>query len=244
MRRAAHLLSAHATRWAAATEAGLGPATWSWARALTSSAPCAAASAADAAAPPARTTTTTTLVWPPPGGGVLDGVRALPDEDQAAPATPSTTTRRPAGQAGRPPRPLRAASAPAATTAARRPFPHLASADEVAAILSAAACDDVRAVDASARCTFTDHMVFATARSQRHAAMAAEAVAHTLSQKPDRPPGFAPAVEGDPASDAWLLVDAGSVIAHIFVGADVRAEYDVETLWAAGGGESEKQGQL
>lgn len=232
MRRAAHSLACHAARWGAGAESGHCPTITAWARSLATSPRAASTSSAMGAA--AGPTSSTTLVWPPPAG-VLDGV-VMPEDSPAKPGTSTTTTHRPAGHPGRPPRPMRVVDSP---PAARRPFPYLASPAEVESILSAAACDDVRTVDASGRCTFTDHMVFATARSQRHAAMAAEAVAHTLSQKQqthDHKPALTPSVEGDPGSDAWLLVDAGSVIAHIFVGADVRAEYDVEALWDGGSG--------
>lgn len=48
-------------------------------------------------------------------------------------------------------------------------------------------------------------------------------------------PGVSPAVEGlgSAASENtdWLLVDCGSVVAHVFEGA-ARKEYNLESLWA------------
>ncbi len=50
-------------------------------------------------------------------------------------------------------------------------------------------------------------------------------------------PGKAPAVEGLGMSAAdnsdWLVVDSGSVVAHVFEG-DARARYDIEGLWGDG----------
>jgi len=247
------------------------PAPLPWRR-LASYTPSSADASSAAAAAAAAAATSSTLVWPPPpeafrDGGVLDGLRkALTDERESGatlpslpsppPPSPSTTTR-PAGQAGRasPVRPPPAVPA----LSAHRPYARIIAADEVAAILAAAACDDVSLVDgldSAAGCTFTEAMVFGTARSTRHAAMAAEAVVHELKQRiataaasaslggGGHPPALSPVVEGDPGMDAWLLVDAGSVIAHVFVGADVRAAYDVESLWRNVGARGEEEEEI
>jgi ribosomal silencing factor RsfS len=48
-------------------------------------------------------------------------------------------------------------------------------------------------------------------------------------------PGKAPSVEGLGSNayenSEWLVVDAGSVVAHVFE-EDARREYDIEGLWA------------
>ena len=257
MQRTARLLLAAAARAAGPTAASPGPsATLPWPRfasALTSSPPPETSPSASAAA--ASAATSSPLVWPPPPeafceGGALDGLRkTLTGEEEerseggaaaAASPLPLPSSTRPAGQAGRalvsrpPP--------PTATPLLRRPYARIISAAEVASILTAAACDDVTSLDGldtQAGCTFTEAMVFATARSTRHAAMATQALVHDLKQRiaaSTVPVPLNPVVEGYPASDAWRLVDAGSVIAHVFVGADVRAAYDVESLWRTGGG--------
>jgi len=200
------------------------------------------------------TATSSTLVWPPPAeafrdGGALDGLRkALTgggEGEGVAPSPsplrppPSSFSARPAGQAGRALAP--APPPPPPTALLRRPYARIIAPADVAAILNAAACDDVATLDgldARADCTFTEAMVFATARSTRHAAMAAEAVVHDLKERiaaSPTPVPLQPVVEGEAGTDAWLLVDAGSVIAHVFVGPDVRAAYDVESLWRGGG---------
>ena len=112
--------------------------------------------------------------------------------------------------------------------------PTLATATEIAAWLTAAKCDDVAALDVAPACAFADAFVLATARSARHASMAADAVAHALKERategghPTPPP-----VEGAPGDD-WLLVDGGRVLAHVFV-ADARDRYGLDRLWGKGG---------
>lgn len=151
----------------------------------------------------------------------------------------------------RPPSPLlppSAAAAPPDAPFEARPPPlrraitpttSLAEPSEVAAWLTAAKCDDVASLDVGTACPFAASMVFATARSTRHAVMAAEAVAHKLKERAvaagaDAPPP----VEGDAGSD-WLLVDAGAVLAHVFVG-EARERIGLERLWS--GQEEEEEG--
>ena len=138
-----------------------------------------------------------------------------------------------------------AADAPPAPPNAPRPGVHrstvpttsLATPDDVAAWLTAAKCDDVATLFVSGRCAFADSMVVATARSGRHALMAAEAVAFQLKERAaaagvDAPPP----VEGAGEHDAdWLLVDAGATLAHVFAGGEARDRYGLERLWGEGG---------
>lgn len=118
------------------------------------------------------------------------------------------------------------------------PTTSLASASDVATWLTAAKCDDVATVPVAGRCAFADAMVIATARSGRHALMAAEAVAHHLKERAaaagvDAPPP----VEGAGELDAdWLLVDAGATLAHVFASGEARDRYGLERLWGEGGG--------
>ena len=138
-----------------------------------------------------------------------------------------------------------AAAAPPAPPNAPRPGVHrstvpttsLATPDDVATWLTAAKCDDVAMLSVSGRCAFADAMVVATARSGRHALMAAEAVAFQLKERAaaagvDAPPP----VEGAGEHDAdWLLVDAGATLAHVFAGGEARDRYGLERLWGEGG---------
>ena len=53
----------------------------------------------------------------------------------------------------------------------------------------------------------------------------------------------AAAVEGEPGASDWLLVDLGTVVAHVFSSAEAREHYALESLWGEGGGEVEMGGE-
>lgn len=124
------------------------------------------------------------------------------------------------------------------------PTTSLASPIEIAGWLTAAKCDDVTTLPVAGRCAFADAMVVATARSGRHALMAAEAVSHFLKERAAAAGvGAPPAVEGAGEPDAdWLLVDAGATLAHVFASADARQRYGLERLWGEGGEEADDDG--
>lgn len=103
---------------------------------------------------------------------------------------------------------------------------------EVAKLLSEARAEDIAVIDVRGRCTFTEYMVIATGRSPQLIAMLAQAVLHEVKRRSSEvAPGVKPTVEGaeDPNS-TWLVVDAGSVVVHVF-GEEARREYDLEGLW-------------
>jgi ribosome-associated protein len=86
-------------------------------------------------------------------------------------------------------------------------------------------------LDVRGRCPFTDFMVLATARSQQLAQMLAGAVLHAVKARArEVAPGVAPAIEGGQQGSEWLVVDAGSVVAHVFL-EGYRQEYALEELW-------------
>ena len=53
----------------------------------------------------------------------------------------------------------------------------------------------------------------------------------------------AAAVEGEPGASDWLLVDLGTVVAHVFSSAEAREHYALVSLWGEGGGEVEMGGE-
>jgi len=103
---------------------------------------------------------------------------------------------------------------------------------EVAQLLVAARADDIMIIDVRGQCTFTDYMVLASGRSSQLVHMMAAGVLHELKQRcKEVAPGVSPCIEGveDPNPE-WLVVDAGSVVVHIFA-EDARKKFDLEGLW-------------
>ena len=70
-----------------------------------------------------------------------------------------------------------------------------------------------------------ERMIIATANSPRHAAALAERVRRALKTA-----GLPRGHTEKSAQQAWFLVDAGAVVAHIML-AEARTVYDLETLW-------------
>ena len=107
-----------------------------------------------------------------------------------------------------------------------------ASPHDVARMLVEARADDIAIIDVRGNCSFTDYMVVATGRSSQLVHMLAQAVLHELKQTcKEVAPGVSPGIEGAEEVDAqWLVVDAGSVVVHIFA-EGARKEYNLEGLW-------------
>ena len=107
-----------------------------------------------------------------------------------------------------------------------------ASPHDVARMLVEARADDIAIIDVRGNCSFTDYMVVATGRSSQLVHMLAQAVLHELKQRcKEVAPGVSPGIEGAEEVDAqWLVVDAGSVVVHIFA-EGARKEYNLEGLW-------------
>lgn len=91
--------------------------------------------------------------------------------------------------------------------------------------------DDGKAVDLVSidlrrrKSTMFDMMVICTASSTRHAAALADRLRLALKGAGHRILG----VEG-PGEMGWTLIDAGEVVAHIFL-KEARSHYDLESLW-------------
>lgn len=103
---------------------------------------------------------------------------------------------------------------------------------EVAQLLVDARAGNVIIIDVRKQCSFTDYMIIASGRSHQMVYMLASAVLHELKKRcHEVAPGVAPSIEGrDDANPDWLVIDAGSVVVHVFH-EDVRSEYDLESLW-------------
>lgn len=80
-------------------------------------------------------------------------------------------------------------------------------------------------IDLAGKTTMADHMVVATGTSQRHLSAMAEKLIERLKAAGRTD------IRGEGLGDsAWVLIDAGEVIVHLFR-AETRSFYDIERLW-------------
>ena len=85
--------------------------------------------------------------------------------------------------------------------------------------------DDINVVDLKGKSSIADTMVIATGSSTRQVAALADYVAKAVKAG-----GFGiPIIEGLAQAD-WVLIDAGSVIVHIFR-PEVRSFYNLDKMW-------------
>jgi len=88
--------------------------------------------------------------------------------------------------------------------------------------------EDALTIDLRDKSSIGDYMVVASGRSQRHVGSVADRVVEDLDKV-----GITARVEGVPHCD-WVLIDANDVIVHVFR-PEVRAFYNLEKMWMAGG---------
>lgn len=98
--------------------------------------------------------------------------------------------------------------------------------DAVVASLSDNKAEDVSIIDLAGKTTLADFMVIASGRSSRQVAAIAEHLVRALKDS-----GILPATEGMETAN-WVIVDAGTVIVHVFR-PEVRAFYNLEKMWNA-----------
>ena len=97
--------------------------------------------------------------------------------------------------------------------------------DKIFSILDDAKAEDIKIIDLRNKSSVADYFVISTCRSSRHADATADDLARKLKKL-----GFKnPAPEGRPKCD-WVIVDAGSVIVHLFK-KEIRELYNLEKLW-------------
>lgn len=103
------------------------------------------------------------------------------------------------------------------------------SARETATAIAMAALDKkavaLEILDVAGRVDYADFLVIMTGRSDRHAQALAQGIEEALRKKGVRPV----AVEGLPHG-AWVLMDFGDVVVHVFQD-EARQLYDIEGLW-------------
>ncbi len=87
---------------------------------------------------------------------------------------------------------------------------------------------DVVSIALEGKTTIADFMVIASGRSSRQVTAMAQKLAERIKHA-----GLGhPRLEGLPVAD-WVLVDAGSVIVHLFR-PEVRSFYNLERMWGFG----------
>ena len=97
--------------------------------------------------------------------------------------------------------------------------------DVVNNILDDSKAEKINIVDLHHKTSIADYFVIATCRSTRHA----NAIADELIRKLKKNGIMCPNPEGRPKCD-WVIVDAGSVIIHLFR-SEIRELYNLEKLW-------------
>jgi ribosome-associated protein len=83
----------------------------------------------------------------------------------------------------------------------------------------------VEILDVVGKVDYADFLVLMTGRSNRHVDSLAQAIEEACAKKKRR----ALSVEGT-GSAAWVLIDFGDVVVHIFQ-EEARGLYDIEGLW-------------
>lgn len=120
-----------------------------------------------------------------------------------------------------------------ASTGATPPPATIQSDDPLLALVLGSLDDDqvqdLVTIDLEGKSSIADFMVIGSGRSTRQVAAMAQKLGERLKQG-----GFgSPRIEGLPAAD-WVLVDAGSVVVHLFR-PEVRSFYNLERMWGFDG---------
>ncbi|MDC0232624.1 ribosome silencing factor [Pelagibacteraceae bacterium] len=92
-------------------------------------------------------------------------------------------------------------------------------------ILDDAKTEDIKIIDLRNKSSVADYFIISTCRSTRHADATADELLKQLKQLGVK----SPTPEGRPKCD-WVIVDAGSVIIHLFR-KETRDLYNLEQLW-------------
>lgn len=87
--------------------------------------------------------------------------------------------------------------------------------------------EDIVTIDLAGKSSIGDYMLVTSGRSNRHVSAIADKLARELREK-----GYGrPRIEGKNTND-WVLIDAGSIIVHVFH-PEVREFYNLEKMWLA-----------
>ena len=88
-----------------------------------------------------------------------------------------------------------------------------------------AKAENLKIIDLTSKSSIADSFIIATCRSTRHADSTADELVKQLKKIGVKCPN----PEGKPQCD-WIIVDAGSVIVHLFR-QETRDMYNLEKLW-------------
>lgn len=98
---------------------------------------------------------------------------------------------------------------------------------EIARLLKEGKGGDVLILDVTAKNTFADYFIIATASSSVHLRGLHRIVTDGIAALGVKP---VPVRQNNSSSDEWRLIDLGDVVVHIMT-APARAFYDLEKLW-------------
>ena len=87
---------------------------------------------------------------------------------------------------------------------------------------------DIKSIDVSGHSSLTDHMIFTTGTSSRHA----RSVIDKVSEKAKKEGYTILGIEGY-ESGQWILIDLGVIILHVMLD-EVRLFYKLDDLWCVG----------
>ena len=82
---------------------------------------------------------------------------------------------------------------------------------------------DIKTLNVSDHCSFTDFFIIATATSSTHAQALCNAVTEVI-------PVAASKIEGY-SSGEWIIVDVGDIVVHVFQ-STIRSFYNLDKLWS------------
>lgn len=99
--------------------------------------------------------------------------------------------------------------------------------DLIQRTLDDAKAEDIVTIDLKGKSSIGDYMIIASGLSNRHVGAVTERVVQALKENKQAPAR----VEGMPECN-WVVVDAGSVIVHVFQ-PEAREFYKLEKMWSS-----------
>lgn len=99
--------------------------------------------------------------------------------------------------------------------------------DFVVQKLDAGKADKITVLDLKGKSTLADYMVIASGTSSRHVLALVHNLAEDLKKK-----GIRSVSDGAAGDGAWVVLDLGDVIVHVF-NPESRAYYALEEIWTA-----------